>query len=276
LDLEVLVSTAAGVTHGSVDTPQQRPEAAAAIDVRDHIVTRIAILRGIDPGVASGLTKQLHASKFRAGQTIFAEGDPGDRVYIIGSGRAKLSLRGPGGRDNLRAIMGPSDMFGELAVFDPGPRSCTATAVTDVETVWLDRATLRAWMAQPVIAEQLLRLLARRLRHTDDELVELVSSDVAGRVAWQLLVLARRFGTQEGAALRVVHELTQGELAQLVGADRLSVNKALRDFVIRGWIRVDYKSVLIIDGDALAHRTTGSTRSGAYASRRRRPLRATA
>jgi len=140
----------------------------------------------------------------------------------------------------------------------------------------LDRATLRTWMAdRPVIAEQLLQVLTRRLRHTDDELVELVSSDVAGRVARQLLLLAQRFGTREGDALRVVHELSQDEIAQLVGADRVSVNKALRGFGARGWILVEGKSVLIVDPDALARRAAPS-RSDYHPSRRRRQLRATA
>lgn len=271
------MSTAPGVTHGGVDKSPQRSETVAAIDVRDQIVNRAGILHGVEPGAVSALIEQLHPCEFAAGQTIFAEGDPGDRVYIIGSGKVKLSFAGPGGRENLLAIMGPSDVFGELAVFDPGPRTCTATAITDTQAVWLDRATLRTWMAQrPVIAEQLLQMLARRLRDTADELVELISSDVAGRIARQLLLLARRFGTREGDGLRVVHELTQGEIAQLVGTDRVSVNRALQDFVTRGWIRVEDKSVLIIDRDALARRARASTRSGRYASRRRRPLRATA
>jgi CRP/FNR family cyclic AMP-dependent transcriptional regulator len=269
------VSTAPIVEHGGVAV--QRSETITAIDVRDQIMTRAGILRCVEPGAASALIKQLHPSEFGAGQTIFAEGDPGDRLYIITSGKVKISLRGPHGRAHLRAIMGPTDVFGELAVFDPGPRACTATAITDVRAVWLDRATLRAWMAhRPVIAEQLLQLLARRLRDTDDELVELVTSDVAGRVGRQLLLLARRFGTREGDALRVVHELSQEEMAQLVGADRASVNKALRDFTTNGWILVEGKSVLIVDPDTLARRATASTRSGAYPSRRRRPLRATA
>lgn len=255
-----LVSTAPSVKHGSVD----------------QVLTGTGIFQYVEPGATSGLIKQLHPSEFAAGQEIFAEGDPGDRVYIIVAGKVKISLRGPGGRTNLRAIMGPTDIFGELAVFDPGPRTCTATAITDVRTVWLDRATLRTWMAdRPVIAEQLLQVLARRLRHTDDELVELVSSDVAGRVARQLLLLARRFGTREGDALRVVHELSQDEIAQLVGADRASVNKALRGFGARGWILVDGKSVLIVDPDALARRAAPSG-SDFHPSRRRRQLRATA
>jgi hypothetical protein len=88
--------------------------------------------------------------------------------------------------------------------------------------------------------------------------------------------LAQRFSTREGQALRVVHELTQTELAQLVGTDRTSVNRALQHFVSRGWILVDDKSVLIINPDALARRAKPSTVSGAYPSRRRRPLRTTA
>lgn len=212
VDLEALVSSTPSLTHGGVDDSPQRSEPDTAIDVRDQIVTRAEILRGVEPGAA--LIKQLHPCEFEAGETIFAEGDPGDRVFIIGSGKVKISVRGPRGRENLLAIMGPSDIFGELAVLDPGPRTCTATAITDVQAVWLDRATLRARMAhRPVIAERLLQLLTRRLRHTDDKLVGLICRDVAGRVARQLLLLARRFGTREGDALRVVHELTQAEMA---------------------------------------------------------------
>jgi hypothetical protein len=89
-------------------------------------------------------------------------------------------------------------------------------------------------------------------------------------------VLAQRFGTREGGALRVEHELSQHEIAQLVGADRVSVNKALRDFTARGWILVEGNSVLIVDADALARRADAGSRSGFYPSRRRRQLRATA
>ncbi|MFY2860947.1 Crp/Fnr family transcriptional regulator [Mycobacterium sp. THU-M104] len=105
----------------------------------------------------------------------------------------KISLRGPGGPESVLAILGPTDAFGDLAVFDPGPRNCTAAAITGVRAVGLDRAILRAWTARwPVIAEQLLQALTQRLKHTEDQQVELVSSDVASRVAHQLLVLARR------------------------------------------------------------------------------------
>ena len=112
-----------------------------------------------------------------------------------------------------------------------------------------------AWIAdRPEIAEQLLRVLARRLRRTNNNLADLIFTDVPGRVAKQLLQLAQRFGTQEGGALRVTHDLTQEEIAQLVGASRETVNKALADFAHRGWIRLEGKSVLISDSERLARR----------------------
>ncbi len=247
-------------------------------DEGDQVLTRVlyeaGILRRVEPATASALIKQLRISEFQAGETIFAQGDPGDRVYVIITGKVKISLRGRNDRTNLRAIMGPADVFGELAVFDPGPRACTATAITDVRAAWLDRATLRGWMAcRPVIAEQLLQALSRRLQDTEDQLVEMVSSDVASRLARQLLMLGQRFGTPEGNALRLTHELCQDEMAQLVGADRVSVNKALRTFTTAGWILLQGKSVLIVDPDALARRARTGFGSGVY---RRRPLRATA
>ena len=97
-------------------------------------------------------------------------------------------------------------------------------------------------------------MLARRLRRTNNNLGDLIFTDVPGRVAKQLLQLVQRFGAQEGNALRVTHDLTQEEIAQLVGASRETVNKALADFSQRGWIRVEGKSVLILDPERLAKR----------------------
>jgi len=174
---------------------------------------------------------------------------------IIISGKVKIGRRSPDGRENLLTIMGPSDMFGELSIFDPGPRTSSATTITEVRAVSMDRDALRAWIAdRPEIAEQLLRVLARRLRRTNNNLADLIFTDVPGRVAKQLLQLAQRFGTQEGGALRVTHDLTQEEIAQLVGASRETVNKALADFAARGWLQISARSVLILDSDRLRRR----------------------
>ncbi len=221
----------------------------------DEVLARAGIFQGVEPNAVEALMKDLHPVDYPRGHVIFSEGEPGDRLYIILSGKVKLGRRSPDGRENLLSVMGPSDMFGEMSIFDPGPRTSSATTITEVRAMTMDREALRAWIRdRPEIAEQLLRVLARRLRRTNNNLADLIFTDVPGRVAKQLLQLAQRFGTHENGALRVTHDLTQEEIAQLVGASRETVNKALADFAHRGWLRLEGKSVVITDSERLARR----------------------
>ncbi|MBU8808156.1 cAMP-activated global transcriptional regulator CRP [Mycolicibacterium goodii] len=221
----------------------------------DEVLARAGIFQGVQPSAVAALAQQLEPVSFRRGQVVFTEGEPGETLYIITSGKVKIGRKSVDGRESLLTLMGPSDMFGELAIFDPGPRTSTVTALSEVQAVMMHRKVLRNWIAdRPEIAEQLLRVLARRLRRTNDNLSDLIFTDVPGRVAKQLLHLAQRFGTREGNSLRVDHELTQEEIAQLVGSSRETVNKALSDFAQRGWIRVQGKSILIDNTERLARR----------------------
>ncbi|HEY3507088.1 MAG TPA: Crp/Fnr family transcriptional regulator [Actinocatenispora sp.] len=221
----------------------------------EDVLARAGLFQGVDPEAAEALAKDLEIIEVRKGDIVFTEGEPGDSLYIVLSGKVKLGRRAADGRQNLIAIMGPSDMVGELSLFDPGPRTATGTAVTDLRLARLRKAALRPWLTnRPEIAEQLLRVLGRRLRRTNDALADLIFTDVPGRVAKNLLQMAGRFGTRDGGVLRVTHDLTQEELAQLVGASRETVNKALADFASRGWLRLDGKSVIILDPERLARR----------------------
>ena len=221
----------------------------------DEVLTRSGIFQGVDPEAAKSLAKDLDYIEIRKGDVLFNEGEPGDSLYIVLSGKIKVGRRAADGRQNLIAVMGPSDMVGELSLFDPGPRTATATALTDSRLARLRKQSLRPWLTnRPEIAEQLLWVLARRLRRTNDALADLIFTDVPGRVAKNLLQLAGKFGSRDGGVLRVTHDLTQEELAQLVGASRETVNKALADFASRGWLRLDGKSVIIMDPERLARR----------------------
>lgn len=221
----------------------------------DEVLARSGIFQGVDPESAEALAKEMETIEIRKGEVVFNEGEPGDSLYILLSGKIKVGRRAADGRQNLIAVMGPSDMVGELSLFDPGPRTATATAVTDTRLVRLRKQALRPWLNnRPEIAEQLLRVLARRLRRTNDSLADLIFTDVPGRVAKNLLQMAGRFGTRDGGVLRVTHDLTQEEIAQLVGASRETVNKALADFASRGWLRLDGKSIIILDPERLARR----------------------
>lgn len=220
-----------------------------------EILARAGIFQGVAPDAVAALARQLEPVNYPRGHVVFREGEPGDHLFIITSGKVKIGRRTPDGRESLITLMGPADMFGELALFDPGPRTSTVTTLTELNAVIMDHEALRTWIRdRPHIAEQLLRVLARRLRRTNDSLSDLIFTDVPGRVAKQLLDLAKRFGVREGESLRVDHELTQEELAQLVGSSRETVNKALADFAQRGWIRRQGKTVFIDDAARLARR----------------------
>ena len=224
------------------------------VGVQDTLA-RAGIFQGVDSEAVAALISEMDTVEFPKGTTIFDEGEPGDRLYIIVDGKVKLARHAPDGRENLLSVMGPSDMFGELSIFDPGPRTSSAVCVTNVTCATMDSTMLRDWIDNhPEISQQLLRVLARRLRRTNASLADLIFTDVPGRVAKTLLQLANRFGVHEGGALRVNHDLTQEEIAQLVGASRETVNKALATFAHRGWIRLEGKSVLIVNTEHLARR----------------------
>jgi CRP-like cAMP-binding protein len=193
--------------------------------------------------------------KVSKGQTLFKEGDAGDRLFVVVEGKLKLGTSSGDGRENLLSLLGPGDMFGELSLFDPGPRTATATAVTDARVLALANDQVIGWVtAHPQVSLQLFKRLARRLRRTNEVLADLVFADVPGRVAKAIMDLGERFGTKKDDGLHVNHELTQEELAQLVGASRETVNKALADFAGRGWVRLEPRAVVVLDHERLSKR----------------------
>lgn len=219
------------------------------------ILRQAPLFRGLDEEAFEALSSSMGEIALERGAVLFHEGDSGDQLYVVVDGKLKLGRHGSSGRENLLAVLGPGQMFGELSLFDPGPRSTTATAVTKCRLRVLENADLAPWLAgRPEVAKGLLSQLAGRLRKANDVVSDLVFSDVPGRVAKALLDLASRFGERTDHGLVVHHELTQEELAQLVGASRETVNKALADFAARGWLRLEPRSVTILDLERVSRR----------------------
>jgi CRP/FNR family transcriptional regulator len=218
-------------------------------------LTRSPLFSALDSSAADSLRQSMVEIKINKGNSIFREGEPGDKLYLVIEGKIKLSSKSPDGREAVQAVLGPGDMFGELSLFDPGPRASSAIAVTDAKCAGLSHDSLQPWLRErPEVAESLLRALANRLRRTNEALADLVFNDVPGRVAKALCGLGQRFGKNRDDGLLVAHDLTQEELAQLVGASRETVNKALADFSSRGWIKIEPRRVVIIDTEKLAKR----------------------
>ncbi|QBI51970.1 Crp/Fnr family transcriptional regulator [Streptomonospora litoralis] len=225
------------------------------MDETNEVLRKAPLFEALDEEGAAALRASVSEVRLGRGQTLFSEGDEGDRLYVILSGKVKLTRAAVDGRENLLSVLGPSEMFGELSLFDPRPRTASAIAVTDAVMAGLGHDDLRPFIAQqPQVSLQLLKALASRLRRTNDVMSDLVFTDVPGRVAGQLLDLADRFGKEGEDGLHVHHDLTQEELAQLVGASRETVNKALAEFALRGWLRIEAKAVVLLDVERMRRR----------------------
>ena len=221
----------------------------------DEVVRRAPLFTALDDAQAASLRASMDSVKISKGGILFKEGDEGEHVYVIVDGKLKLGTSSGDGRENLLSILGPGEMFGELSLFDPGPRTSTATAVTDAKLLSLSHEKLIPWLREnPDVSLQLLARLAQRLRRTNEVVSDLVFSDVPGRVAKALIDLGMKFGEKKDDGYLVHHDLTQEELAQLVGASRETVNKALADFAQRGWIKLEARAVMILDYDRLLKR----------------------
>lgn len=177
---------------------------------------------------------------FRAGEVIFHRDDPGQVLYVIKEGKVKICLISPDGQEISLVVFGKGDCFGEFAILDGLPRSADAIAIERVECYTLQRSDFNnAIMKNPKIAIQVLEVLSKRLRTTDQMVEDLIFLDVYGRVAKKLLELADAHGTRVDDGVRIDVRLTQQEIASMVGASRESVNKVMGYFSDKKYISTD-------------------------------------
>lgn len=216
------------------------------------------ILAGLCRGgdnAADELLQSLRSREFPRDHVIFAEGEPGDDMYVVRSGKVKIGRTVSNGKQTLLGIIAASEVFGDLSVFDPGPRAVTATTLTEVTVQSMSGAAVRRCVIRrPDLAEQVLRGLARQQRLAEAMLIDRLYLDVPSRLAKTLLELAQRFGTPMNGGWQVRHDLTQQEFAQYVGACRETVNKTLAGFARRGWVRLEGSALRIVDPASLAGR----------------------
>jgi CRP/FNR family cyclic AMP-dependent transcriptional regulator len=221
----------------------------------ENLINSTPLFQALDNESSIALRASMVELNYDKGSVVFNEGQLGDKLYIILSGKIKLGTTSVDGRESLLEVLGPGEMFGELSLFDPGPRTATASALIDSTLLGLGHESLGPWLTgRPGVAEALLKALAQRLRRTNESLSDLVFSDVPGRVAKALVELNGKFGDKRPEGFYVEHDLTQEELAQLVGASRETVNKALADFVQREWIKLEPRAVLLLDVERLEKR----------------------
>ena len=207
---------------------------------------QVYIFAGLSDEEARELMAVARRRTFRAGEVIFHRDDPGQVLYIIKEGKVKICLISPDGQEISLVVFGKGEYFGELSLLDGLPRSADAIALEKVECYSLQRSDFHnAIMKNPRISIQVLEVLSKRLRNTDQQVEDLIFLDVYGRVAKKLLELAETHGTKVDDGTRIEVRLTQQELASMVGASRESVNKVMGYFMDKQFISTDRHRITI-------------------------------
>lgn len=225
----------------------------------ENVLLHTALFKQVSSEQAEELIPHLNQAVYDKGEAIFEQGGTDHRMYLLEHGRVKLVRESNDHRIQLLSIHAPGEVLGEIPVFDPtgGPRTASALAMNrGTRVVWLEHDALFHWLGQhPRVAIDMLQVMAGRMRSNNEHISDLVFMDVPGRLAKTLINLASRFGEPVEAGLKVPHDLTQEEMAQLVGSSRETVNKALMDFANRGWIAREGRSIIIYQPGMLIRRS---------------------
>lgn len=219
------------------------------------LLKRVLLFAQLSDEMLVGLAPHVHRRAFRRGTMIFHKDQAGDALYIVESGRVRIFRPEEGGKELDIDQKGPGDVFGEMALLDGLPRSASVDTLEDTVTYTLSREEFqRALAASPPLATAVLAMLSRTLRHLMDYTETLVFLDVPARVARVLLDMAKRYGVKEDGSVLINVNLTQAELARMVGATRERVNRALASFRAQKLVELRGKKIAILDPKRLAER----------------------
>lgn len=197
---------------------------------------------------AENLSQRLVMRRFSSGQIIFHHGDPGGLLYIVSKGKVKITHSTLDGQEAMLAIVGSGDFFGELALLDDSPRSATAEAIEPTETLTLHREDFMRYIQDnPDFSLHVLQTMARRIRRLNNQVSDIFFLDLPARLARQLLELADEHGKETKDGIQIQLSLTQTDLAEMTGATRVSINKALGRFRRAGWVKVNGRKFTIVN-----------------------------
>jgi CRP/FNR family transcriptional regulator, cyclic AMP receptor protein len=194
-----------------------------------ELLARTALFGSLDDTERKAVAQEMRETTLEPGQAIFGRGDPGKEIYLVTSGRVRLSILTSEGRELSFAHAETGQVFGEIAVFDGGARSADATAVTRVTACTLSKPSLmRLIETRPAVRNAALRFLCQRVREADQQLEGIALYPIEARLARFFLTAARqKAGVDCEGKVALDLPISQGELALLIGASRPKVNAAL-------------------------------------------------
>lgn len=224
-------------------------------EARGYSGSKLSVLRkhpyfaDLEPGAFEQLCRYAKHTTLKRGTPIFAKGDPPTSLFAVISGTVKISISSPEGRNAILNLIGPGEIFGEMALLSNWVRSADATANTNCEIFTIDRREFVPFVrSQPTLAMKFIELLCERLRRTSDQVEQVILQDLPGRLASALLRLTERPGPPQGERTIAI---TQQEISEMVGMTRESINKQLRAWATRGWVRLEHGAIVVLKAESL-------------------------
>jgi len=213
------------------------------------VLSQVPLFAPLPTDALDELSARLRRRAYARGEAVFREGDPGTSLYIVNAGRVKLALSSSEGREIIIDLLGPGDVFGELALLDGEPRSADAVATESSELLHLEREEFKRYLLQrPMLAVELLAILSRRIRRDTQLLQDATFLDVQARLSRTILRLAE---SSPGGGPLVTPRLNQSDLAGLAGTTRETLNKWLGVLQDQGLIRWEKGRITVLDSRRL-------------------------
>jgi CRP/FNR family cyclic AMP-dependent transcriptional regulator len=210
------------------------------------------VLSGLSHSVLSTLFDQGDAVDVKAGDILFAAGDQAKGCYRLEDGLVKITVTSPKGEERILTVLARGAIIGELSLIDGLPRSGTVVALQKSAFRFIDSKTFSAFcLANPDVQQQLVRILATRLRESNDALAAATFLTLKGRVAHALLLAASQAGKLSETRGAVPARINQTVLADLAGVARENVSRVMSEWTKRNLIERSAGSLEIKDVAAL-------------------------
>jgi CRP-like cAMP-binding protein len=224
-------------------------QSAALTFEKQQVLKNHPLFAKFRPEVLARLCTYVVARKFKRGTLIFSRGDPGTCLFVVASGSIKIGVQSAGGKDAVFNLINVGGIFGEIALLDGKPRTADAVAATDCQLLILERRDFIPLIdTNPEIALQLIEVLCERIRHTSDQVEDVIFLDLERRLAKTLLWLSEA-GKSTPLGRKVT--ITQREIGQIIGMSRESTNKQLRAWQDRKWLKIERGGMTILQPAAL-------------------------
>jgi CRP/FNR family cyclic AMP-dependent transcriptional regulator len=207
---------------------------------------RHELLRRFDAEDLRALVGHATVKTYDEREILFSQGEAGQTVLVVVHGYAKLSALTSGGREIVLDVVGPGDVFGELAVLTDQPRAATAVALAPCALLALDgRAFTHALERSPEAMFWMIRLLGRRVNRTTEQMTDGLDLPAPVRLAKALLELSAMRSKPVKDGLRIELTLSQRELGGMTGLIRESINKHLGTWRDAGWLSLSGRAITL-------------------------------